>query len=170
MANIGAFSAQIVRLVRSMPDDAILDLVRNQLGVLSAGTSPLGAARGGGGRRRRAAGPAPARGGRKRRGRRGGGGGGAISAQKQAAMASIEKVVRASSGLATSQIAKATKLPPGRVSAAIKELKRAKRIFQGGDRRFARYAGDAASAIKASEHARSTASGPIVKGRRRKKK
>jgi len=31
MANIGAFSAQIVAMVRNMPDEAILDLVRHQL-------------------------------------------------------------------------------------------------------------------------------------------
>jgi hypothetical protein len=162
MANIGAFSAEIVRLVRSMPDEAILDLVRNQLGVLSAGGAPALASGGRGGRRRvGVVSTRPAK-----RGRRAGG---AASEQKQAAMATIEKLVRSSSGLATSEIARVTKLPPGRVSAAIKELKRTKRIFQGGDRRFARYAGNLSTAIKASEHARSTASGPIVKGRRGRK-
>ena len=40
MAVIDAFSAQIVDLVRRMPDEAILELVRHQLGAIS-GPSPL---------------------------------------------------------------------------------------------------------------------------------
>jgi hypothetical protein len=51
------------------------------------------------------------------------------------------------------------------VATALKELRTAKRIFQGGDRRFARYAGDAKTAARASVIARTTASGPILKAK-----
>jgi len=51
-------------------------------------------------------------------------------------------------------------VPQTRVAAALKDLKLAKRICQGGDRRFARYAGDLKTAEQASLSARKNASGP----------
>ena len=57
-----------------------------------------------------------------------------------------------------------------RAAAALKELKLAKRIFQGGDRRFARYAGDAKTAEQASLNARKTASGPSVTAKKASKR
>ena len=44
MPNIDAFSAQIVKLVREMPDEAILDLVKHQLGALKISRSGRAAA------------------------------------------------------------------------------------------------------------------------------
>ncbi len=70
--------------------------------------------------------------------------------------------------MAVSEVARAAGIPPSRATAAIKELKIAKRVFQGGDRRFARYAGDPRSAQAASELARKTASGPILKKKKKK--
>ena len=83
-------------------------------------------------------------------------------------LGSVERVVKSSNGLSASEIAKSAGVPQSRVSSALKELKDAKRVFQGGDRRFARYAGDARTAEQASVNARRTAPGPILKkGKRR---
>ncbi len=60
-------------------------------------------------------------------------------------------------------------VPQPKAASALKQLKLAKRIVQGGDRRFARYAGDLKTALAASEQARSTASGPGGRGHARKK-
>ena len=92
------------------------------------------------------------------------------SAARQEAMDKVEGVIKSSKGLSASEIAKKSKLPQTRVSSLVRDLKAQGRIHQGGDRRFARYAGDAKTAARASEEARRTASGPQVKGRRRRKK
>ncbi|MBI4952571.1 MAG: hypothetical protein HY908_11105, partial [Myxococcales bacterium] len=80
----------------------------------------------------------------------------------------VEKAVKAAKGMSASEVAKATSTPQARVSTALRELKLAKRIFQGGDRRFARYAGDTKTAVTASETARKTAAGPLGAGKARK--
>jgi hypothetical protein len=168
MANIDAFSAQIVEMVRNMPAEAILSLVRNQLGALGAmtgGAALGGRGRGGRGIALRGAGRATAaaeKSGRGRGGRRGRRG---PSAARNELLEAVEKLVKGGSGMSSSEVAAAAGVPQPRVASALKELKIAKRIFQGGDRRFARYAGDARSATAASLHARETASGPMVKGR-----
>jgi len=72
--------------------------------------------------------------------------------------------------VSASDVARAAGIPQTRAAAALKELKISRRIFQGGDRRFARYAGDAKSAEQASLHARKTASGPSVKRRAKRRK
>jgi hypothetical protein len=187
MANMDAFSAQIVELVRRMPDEAILALVKNQLGAVASIAPSFRAAAPG---RRAAAGAPnrakrgpgrPAKGTRRGAGRRGpaaaakragaprrAGGAkrarpaGSASAERQEALGAVEKIVKSSSGLSASEVAKQAGVPQPRAAAALKELKLAKRIFQGGDRRFARYAGDARSAEQASMNARKTASGPLV--------
>ncbi len=74
----------------------------------------------------------------------------------------VERVVKASSGLSASDVARAAGIPQPRAAAALKELKLAQRIFQGGDRRFARYAGDAKVAEQASATARKNAKGPTL--------
>jgi hypothetical protein len=168
MANLDAFTAQIVEMVRNMSDEGILSLVRGKLGSLGEGLA-LPAARRGPGRprgsvsapaRRAAGGPARSgRGGRRRTT--------VTSAARVELLDKVEKIVRGSSGLSSSQVAKAAGVPQPRAAAALKELKLAKRIFQGGDRRFARYAADAKTAAAASQHARTTASGPVVKGSKR---
>src|SRR5262245_12705769 len=152
MGNIDAFSAQIVRLVREMPDEAILDLVKHQLGALKIGRGREGARRPARAARaaakKAAAKPknkretAPA--GKRRPGpaRRAI----AVSAERQVMLDNVERLVKQSSGLSASDVAKAAGVPQTRAAAALKELKLAKRIFQGGDRRFARYAGDSKTA------------------------
>jgi len=190
MATSDAFSAQIVELVRKMPDEAILALVKNQLGAVAAhAATPVAAAVAAAPVRRRgrppraaaAAAPAPAapapvaapapaakpaaaapakRGaaakrkpGRPRRSP-------AASQERVDTLNNVERIVKASGGVSASDVAKAAGIPQTRAAAALKELKLAKRIFQGGDRRFARYAGDAKTAESASMISRKNASGP----------
>ncbi len=75
---------------------------------------------------------------------------------------SVERIVKAGSGVSASDVARLASIPQTRAAAALKELKLAKRIFQGGDRRFARYAADAKVAEQASATARKNAKGPTV--------
>jgi DNA-binding transcriptional regulator GbsR (MarR family) len=75
----------------------------------------------------------------------------------------VERAIKSSKGLSASEIVARTKLPKPRVQQAVRELKAAKRIFQGGDRRFARYAGDARTAKQASVDARKSVAGPRKK-------
>jgi hypothetical protein len=180
MAN-DAFEQQIVDLVRKMPDAAIIALVKDRLGsVLGAGAVTAPASSGAPavatkrrGRPARAAAPAPAaapaapaapaakRGaapakrkpGRPKKTA-------ALSAERQDVLNSVERIVKSGSGVSASDVARQAGIPQTRAAAALKELKLAKRIFQGGDRRFARYAGEAKTAEQASVNARKTASGP----------
>lgn len=157
-----AFSAQIVELVRRMPDEAILELVKNRLGM--APFRDLGQRVRGQARRpapvvaaepksKRAATPAKRRAGRPPQTT-------SLSQERTETLENVERVVKASAGVSASEVAKAAGIPQPRAAAALKELKLEKRIFQGGDRRFARYAGDAKIAEAASLAARTTASGP----------
>jgi hypothetical protein len=84
----------------------------------------------------------------------------ALSAERQDVLNSVERIVKSGSGVSASDVARQAGIPQTRAAAALKELKLAKRIFQGGDRRFARYAGEAKTAEQASVNARKTASGP----------
>lgn len=157
-----AFSAQIIELVRRMPDEAILDLVKNRLGMAPF-RSLSQQARAPRNRAARAAEPKSksksgtatetARSGQPRRAT-------TLSQERQETLDNVERVVKASSGVSASEVAKASGIPQPRAAAALKELKLEKRIFQGGDRRFARYAGDTKVAEAASLAARTTASGP----------
>jgi hypothetical protein len=137
MPSFDPFSAQIVQFVRQMPAEAILALVRQRLGVSSATATVAN-----GKAQPRALGvstsPKP---GRRTR---------ATSADRVALLDTVERVVKAGSGLSASDVAKAAGVAQPRVAAAIRELKQAKRIFQGGDRRFARYAADTKTAQRAS--------------------
>jgi ribosomal protein S25 len=153
MAQLDPFSRQIIEMVRNMPDEAILALVRNQLGLVGASGSTLAAPRAGA-RPKKAASKRRAKG--KKRAR-------ASSAEREQLLAKVERVITTSKGLSASQIAKKAKLPQSRVAAAVRDLKEAKRVFQGGDRRFARYAGDLKTALRASTDARENASGPRTK-------
>jgi hypothetical protein len=181
-----AFSAQIVRMVREMNDEAILALVKNQLGSVAGAVSgalptsglatgrrrgrpPRGSSSGGGQSQSAAPaatkqassskrGAAPKRKpGRPRRSP-------AASQERQETLNQVEKIVKSSQGVSASDVAKQAGVPQTRAAAALKELKLAKRIFQGGDRRFARYAGDAKTAEQASLNARKNASGPAAGG------
>ncbi len=161
-----AFSAQIVELVRRMPDEAILELVKNRLGMApfralgqegrgrrapaprAAEVEPVAS------RRKRGAAPRAANAEKPDRPP-------ALSPDRNEMLESVERVVTASNGVSASEVARAANVPQPRAAAALKELKLEKRIFQGGDRRFARYAGDAKVAEAASLAARTSASGPI---------
>lgn len=167
MPKLDAFSQQIVDLVRQMPDEAILELVKNQLGVVTGSDAPSASngATSSGSRTTKRKAKATRK--KKRSGRKGGS---RSSAAREEAMASVESAIKSSKGMSASQIATKTKLPQSRVSSLVRELKAQGRIHQGGDRRFARYAGDAKTAKKASEDARNNASGPQVKKGRAKKK
>ena len=204
MASPDAFTQQIIKLVRSMPDDAILALVKNQLGLDGGkGLVPVAAAPQAPKRRSRPAKPAkaakpapapkaaapaqpapkpaaapapakpkakpakkaapakaPAKAAGRARPARGG--------DRSELLNLVERAIKSGSGMAASEVAKAAGIQQSRATAAIKELKLAKRIFQGGDRRFARYAGDARTAQQASDTARKTAAGPILKSKKRK--
>jgi DNA-binding transcriptional ArsR family regulator len=161
-----AFSAQIVELVRRMPDEAILELVKNRLGMApfrALGQQAHGrrapAARAVeiepvASKRKRAAPPRAAK--AEKPGRPT-----TLSPDRKEILESVERVVKASNGVSASEVARAASIPQPRAAAALKELKLEKRIFQGGDRRFARYAGDAKVAEAASLAARTLASGPI---------
>jgi hypothetical protein len=158
-----AFSAQIVELVRNMPDDAILELVKNRLGMApfrglgrhaQVATRRGSPARGAASAKTKRAVPAEKRrAGRPRRTA-------TLSEERKETLDVVERVVKASNGLSASEVARSAAIPQPRAAAALKELKLEKRIFQGGDRRFARYAGDAKVAETASLTARTTASGP----------
>lgn len=204
MAPLDPFSAEIVRAVRAMSDNAILALVKNQLGNVPGAAAAAAA----GGRRRgrpsslEASAPASASGGAKSGAKAGRGrpgrkpgrkpavvkeagkargkpgpkpkaakakrAGGRTSAGREELLTTIERVVKGGSGLSASEIAKSAGVKQTRVTSALKALKLAKRIYQGGDRRFARYAGDARSAEQASLAARQNASGPLLKKGKRK--
>jgi hypothetical protein len=183
--------ANVIReAVRKMPDEAILDMVRDRLNAGLGGASAMGpqaapdpgllgslstaspfalAALATGSPAAGAALPrAEARtqppGRRPAPSRRGGGNRGTWAPVKTTGKSSpaerfelllrIERLVGASKGLAASEVARGAGVSQTRAAAALKELKRARRVFQGGDRRFARYAGDAATAQEASDRAR----------------
>lgn len=165
MAQLDAFSAQIVKFVREMPDEALLELVKQKLGVLGIGRGAAQAQkleltakethkRGAASAKRRPAQPrrgAPI----------------PYAAEKQVMLDKVEEVVKGGSGMSASEVARAAGIPQNRAASALKELKLGKKIYQGGDRRFARYAGDLKTAEQASAHARKTAKGPVVPSSRR---
>ena len=167
MATTDAFSAQIVEFVRKMPAEALLELVKQKLGA--PGASPLrgfaaatvrsrsrtARAQASESKPRRAAKSAKIRAGRPRKTP-------AMSQERQETLNQVERVVKQNSGMSASDVAKSAGIPQPRAAAALKELKMAKRIFQGGDRRFARYAGDLKTADLASENARKSATGPLT--------
>jgi hypothetical protein len=181
MVPTDSFNAELVKLVRNMSDDAILALVKNQLGLVTGSTAlaalaakpaPKAAPVKAPAKLAKALAPKPAakpapvkvapvkaapakavKGKKRGRGK----------LDRSETLAAVERAVKASNGLAASDIAKSTGLPQSRAAAALKELKLAKRIFQGGDRRFARYAADQRTADTASLSARKSAGGPAAK-------
>lgn len=173
-----AFQQRLVTLVREMPDDAILALVRNQLGSIAMPDQPAVVAAAGAkrrGRPARAAAPAPVmpaapaapakRGAAAAPAKRKPGRPkktAALSEERQTVLNSVERIVKGGGGVSASDVARQAGIPQTRAAAALKELKLAKRIFQGGDRRFARYAGDQKTAEQASLNARKTAAGPAA--------
>lgn len=154
MTTLDLFSKEIVRLVRGMSDEAILALVRDRLGV-DGGVVPTStrATRTGASTKtttnktasRKSAGKAS-----RSKGKRTVLG----AAAREQLMSNVEKTILQSKGLSVSEVASRTKQPKSRVAAAIRELKSAGRIQQGGEKRFARYARDKKTALAASNAAR----------------
>ncbi len=148
MPNIDPFTTQLVAMIRQMPDEDLLELVRQHLGDAAPATSAakpsLAAPR-----------RAPARRPSKRR---------PIKTTRPTAakhrfpeerlMDNVEECIHASDGVALEDVAVAVGESRARVASVIGSLKRAKRIFRGGKRRFARYAGSAEVAQEASAAAR----------------
>jgi hypothetical protein len=151
MAGLDAFSAQIVKFVREMPDEALLELVKQKLGVHGAGRGAVALP----------VAPAPAKAKAKRPAKRRTAAAPATE-DRRALLDNVERVVKSGNGMSASEVARSSGVPQTRAAAALKELKLAKRIFQGGDRRFARYAGDLKTAELASTVARKSAKGPSV--------
>jgi hypothetical protein len=182
MANLDRFSAQIVQYVRSLPDEALLELVRQHLGQGNGAASPLAVAakrpgRSPGkpgrppGRPKKAAAPAPApaaaapkpakkKVAKKAAPKAAAGRQRSTAEERDQLLGRVEDAVKASKGVSASEVANSLKVPQHRVANALRELKGNKRIFQGGERRFARYAADAKTAKAASDRARKSASGP----------
>jgi hypothetical protein len=140
------FAAQIIDLVLSrLPDHLILEAVRRRLGgrvaLVRAGARPAAEVS------RRAPAPRPQR---------------ASSPERERLRTAVERIVRDGAGMSVSDVTKLARAPQTRVASVLKELKLAGRIFQGGDRRFARYAADPKLAAQASARARESAPGPIL--------
>ena len=164
-----AFSAQIVKFVREMPDEALLELVKQKLGVIHAAVSRSNEARNSAPARAASAATQKSKGKNnpsRETHRPTGARPPPMSPDRQAVLDAVEQVVMAGNGVSASDVARDADIPQTRAAAALKELKLAKRIFQGGDRRFARYAGDPKTAEQASDTARKNAKGPLVRGPR----
>lgn len=137
-----AFAKQLVDMVRQLPDDAILDLVKNHLdGVGAPEPSPRSS------QSRTPQAPAPTKS-RRTRGKR----------RSSASRAKLEQAVLAfvhdSDGVAVSEVAAAVGAPKTRVAPVLRTLRDAGTIHQAGDRRFARYGKTKAIAKAASNRAR----------------
>ena len=162
------FLTGLIDYVRGMSDEAILALVRDKVGAWNMVSASAPAARAA----RRAApaavatapkAAAPKKKAKRPAARR-------DSGAREQLLEQVEKAVKASKGLSASEVAKAVGVGQPRVAGALRELKLKKRIYQGGDRRFARYAGEAKAAEQASLDARRNASGPVKKAPVRAKK
>lgn len=140
-----AFSQELVKFVRQMPDEALLELVKLKLGLLVPPAKREAS-------KRSRPPPEPDV---------------HPTLDRRSMLEQVESVVKAGSGMSSSEVANATGIPQLRVAAALRELKAAGRVFQGGERRFARYAGDAPTAERASTLAREAAKGPARTPRRR---
>jgi len=124
-----AFSKKLVDMVRSAPDEVILDLVRAQLvgGNITVDASPTAVSFG----------PAPS--------------------SPRALDDAVEDIVTNSSGLSAGEVANAIRCDKARASAALKRLAKRGAIQRAGERRFTRYAADTQTAKAASLRARGKA-------------
>ena len=138
MTELDPFTQQLLDMIRKMPDDAILELVRTNLGVgsIAAGTTTTTAPA------RRTA--APKKGRRKARTR----------GDRAALLDRVEAFVRDSKGVGLSDVAEGLGESKSRIQSALRDLKKAGRVAAAGDRRFTRYAVDARTARAASKRAR----------------
>jgi|RhiMetdeSRZDD1v2_1073273.scaffolds.fasta_scaffold235459_4 hypothetical protein len=137
MSTPNAFTQQLIKMVRTLPDEALLDLVRHRLDGV-AETLP---------RRTSAFDKQLSNAAARRRGR-------STSVDREELLLLVERLVKGSRGLSSTEIARMVRAATPRVQSVLRELKHDRRIFQAGDRRFARYAGDAATAEAASRNAK----------------
>jgi biotin operon repressor len=145
MTDLPLFAKQLVTMVRQMPDEPILQLVRNHLAgggdLESSGWS-------GTGRAVETSAPAtkPKAERTKKAGRR-------SVADRAKLEQSVLATIVASTGVSLGDVAAKLGAPKSRVAAAIRALKESGKIKQGGERRLARYAKTQAAATKASRAA-----------------
>lgn len=121
-----AFAKQIVKMVRSMPDEALLALVRQRLGVVGSKPTVSKPSAGTRGKRRN----------------------GSLEGKVHAA------VVASPVGLSVSDIAGELGVPKGKVGPVLRRLRDQGHVAMAGTRRFARYGRTEAIAESASQGAR----------------
>lgn len=138
MSDLNPFAKRLVDMVREMPDDLLLELVRDHLA--STGDANLSPARG-------PAKSAPKRGRAARKGGRG-------KKSRSSLEAEVLDVVNRGDGLALADVAAAVGASKPRTSAALRALKASGAIHAAGDRRFTRYGKTKAIATAASKKAR----------------
>ena len=134
------FAKHLVDMVRQLPDEAILELVKNHLEqgnrlgdsgvVVTSSPAPAKKPRAKAKRRRRS------------------------SAGRAKLKGAILETVNASDGVALSDVAEAVGAPKTRVQPLLRALKDEGAIHQAGDRRLARYGRTKAIAAAASKRAR----------------
>ncbi len=136
------FAKQLVDMVRQLPDEALLELVKNHLTGVTAAESP---------QRQTPRAPrtpaTPAKPRRKRGKRR-------SSANRAKLEQSVLAFVHDSNGVAVSDVAAGVGEPKSRVAPVLRKLRDAGTIHQAGDRRFARYGKTKTIAEAASKRAR----------------
>jgi len=139
MSDLNPFAKRLVAMVREMPDELLLELVKEQLGAAGEPTRPSP--------KPKAPPSARKRGTKKRRSK------GRASSRAQLEAAVVE-VVERGEGVALADVAAEVGAPKPRVSAILRSLKDAGTIHAAGDRRFTRYGKTKAIARAASKTAR----------------
>src|SRR5262245_10279938 len=110
MSTRSAFTQQLLTLVRSLPDEALVDLVRHRLDGVHV--TP-----------QRASTQTPRVVGVKRRTR-------ATAAEREQLLLLVERLVKDSRGVSSTEIARMVRTDTQRVQSVLRELKQDKRIFQ----------------------------------------
>jgi len=147
-----SFEEELEQLVAKFSRDLaheVTALILGRLGIEAKLTAPAARRAGGPGPRPRAsAGVSTAK--KPRAGKRSR----MTSAQKSAAMENVLALLGGSTGLAVGEIEKRSGLSRSELGTCLKALKAERRIFMGGQKRFARYASTQAVADRASAAAR----------------
>jgi hypothetical protein len=153
MTNPTPFAQQLVSMVRQMPDEAILDLVRNhlesgELAWLGHGGAGRKSGWSGAGRAetKQVSSTKPKKGGAAKAKRVG-------SVDRATLRKSVLTTILSSAGVSLGDVAAKLSAPKPQVAAAIRLLKAEGKIQQGGERRLARYAKTKTAAKKASRAA-----------------
>lgn len=148
MSDLNPFAKRLVNMVREMPDELLLELVRDRLasaGDSDATSSNLRTSSVRASNAPTSKVPKGKRGAKKRR--RGG-------KSRAALEAEVLAVVNAGAGVALADVAEAVEASKPRLSAVLRSLREAGAIHAAGDRRFTRYGRTKAIATAASKRAR----------------